>query len=184
MKVNCLACGVEKDTEIKEVYPYPEDGLVDYPIRPVWYLDCQDGSDWRYVVVCPECFHRLDPDQWISRRCWEHLDPITPFEALPPCRLMQYFAPRNGWDGFTQIDALVTEILTALPRKDWSYINWTPPEIPVTSYMWTSHHDDSHLSVKYEGQRVLEFAVKQGPAREAMAPVISQFGLVCVPSSS
>lgn len=83
MNVQCLSCGVEKNTGEKEVYPYPEDGMVDEPIRPVFFLDCQDGEDWRKVVVCHECFHRLAPDQWISRRCWETLEPMTPFEALP-----------------------------------------------------------------------------------------------------
>src|SRR5436189_6191852 len=30
----CLACGVEKDASIKEVYPYPEDRFIDEPIDP------------------------------------------------------------------------------------------------------------------------------------------------------
>jgi hypothetical protein len=33
MKQKCQACGVEKDTEVKEIYPYPDDGIiVDEPI--------------------------------------------------------------------------------------------------------------------------------------------------------
>ena len=85
MKNRCLACDVEKNSEVKECYPYPEDGLIEEPIEPLFQIDCQDqdGNEWRQVVVCHECFHRLNPDQWISRRCWESLNPITPFERLP-----------------------------------------------------------------------------------------------------
>ena len=84
MKQRCLACGVEKDTSIKEVYPYPEDGLIDEPVKPLMTLDCDGGGgDWRVVTVCHECFHKLDPDMWISDRCWLELHPITPFERLP-----------------------------------------------------------------------------------------------------
>jgi hypothetical protein len=173
-----MACGVEKDTESKEVYPYPEDGLVDDPICPIFNLDCQDGRDWRCVVVCHECFHRLDPDMWISRGCWEALSPITPFEELPPYRRHQQFSPEDGWDGFAQIDALVTVIWMELRRKDWIYFNWVDPVCPPTAYRWTSKHDDSRVVMKYEGQRVLEFTIQQGLASDAMAPVISKFGLV------
>jgi len=84
----CLACGVEKDTSIKEVYPYPEDGLIDDPIRPLFSdIHCEGGigypSDWRVVTVCHECFHKLNVDMWISDDCWLSLNPITPFEQLP-----------------------------------------------------------------------------------------------------
>lgn len=83
MKQRCLACGVEKDTSIKEVYPYPEDYLIDEPIDPLMTIDCQGDRDWRVVTICHECFHKLEPDQWISERCWRSIDPVTPFEALP-----------------------------------------------------------------------------------------------------
>ena len=83
MKNQCLACGVEKDTEAKEAYPYPEDGLIDEPIDPLFKIDCQGTNDWRKVTVCHECFHRLDADQWINEAGWKALNPITPFERLP-----------------------------------------------------------------------------------------------------
>lgn len=83
MKKQCLACGVEKDTMVKEIYPYPEDGLIEEPIDPLFDLDCQGANEWRKVVVCHECFHRLDPDCWISDAGWMLLDPITTFEKLP-----------------------------------------------------------------------------------------------------
>jgi hypothetical protein len=83
MKKRCLACGVEKDTEVKECYPHPEDGVIDDPTNPLFDIDCQGGNDWRKAVVCHECFHRLDPDQWISEACWQSLKPMIPFEKLP-----------------------------------------------------------------------------------------------------
>jgi len=88
MKQRCQACGVEKDSSIKEIYPYPEDGLVDDPIAPLMSIDCQGpvvegGTDWRVVTVCHACFHKLDVDMWISGRCWAALTPVTPFEQLP-----------------------------------------------------------------------------------------------------
>lgn len=89
MKQKCQACGVEKDTEAKETYPYSDDGIIDdEPIEPLFSgLHCQGGqgpvSGWRVVTVCHQCFHKLDVDMWISERCWEGLNPITPFEQLP-----------------------------------------------------------------------------------------------------
>jgi hypothetical protein len=89
MKQKCQACGVEKDSEIKEIYPYPDDGVIDdQPITPFFDLHCQgphvaDVSDWRVVTVCHNCFHRLEPDMWISDNCWKALNPVIPFEQLP-----------------------------------------------------------------------------------------------------
>ena len=88
MTQRCLACGVEKDASVKEVYPYPEDGLIDEPIDPFMIVDCQgprfsEATDWRVVTVCHHCFHRLDMDMWISEGCWRSLNPVTPFEKLP-----------------------------------------------------------------------------------------------------
>ncbi len=83
MKQRCLACGVEKDPSIKEVYPYPDDGIITDPIEPLMAIDCQGAADWRVVTVCHECFHKLEVDMWISERCWQSLNPITPFEKLP-----------------------------------------------------------------------------------------------------
>ena len=82
MKQKCLACGVEKDPALKEVYPYPQDGLIDEPIAPLKTIDCQGPNDWRVVTVCHDCFHKLDVDMWIGEQCWRALNPITPFEEL------------------------------------------------------------------------------------------------------
>lgn len=89
MKQRCMACGVEKDTSLKETYPYPDDGvIVDEPIEPLTTIDCQgprvhDVTDWRIVTVCHHCFHKLDVDMWISEACWRSIQPIVPFEQLP-----------------------------------------------------------------------------------------------------
>ena len=37
MKQRCLACGVEKDTSVEEVYPFPEDGIMDD--KPICAID-------------------------------------------------------------------------------------------------------------------------------------------------
>ena len=89
----CLACGVVKDMRCKETYPYPEDNslITETPIDPLLDLDCEgdelnDGSgysDFRRVTVCHSCFHKLSPDMWISKGCWEFLSPITPYKDLP-----------------------------------------------------------------------------------------------------
>lgn len=84
MKQSCLACGVEKDSTIKEVYPWAkEDGIINEPVEPLCYLDCEGALDWRVVTVCHACFHRLQPDLWISEDCWLSLNPNTPYERLP-----------------------------------------------------------------------------------------------------
>src|SRR5262245_32446249 len=83
MKMKCLACGVEKETSLKEIYPFPEDGIIsNTPVQPLFAIDCQ-GLDWRVAIVCHACFHKLNPDMWISDRCWLSLNPIPPFEDLP-----------------------------------------------------------------------------------------------------
>ena len=92
MKTKCLACGVVKDTESLEVYPYADDGIdQDGPIKPLFVLECQgprtgEGdaqSEWRAVIVCHTCLHRLQPDLWISEQCWLSLSPLTPYGRLP-----------------------------------------------------------------------------------------------------
>ena len=79
---------------VKEVYTYPEDGIIDDPIEPLHVIDCEGPvlskdeagrvlCDWRVVIVCHHCLHKLEPDLWISDRCWAKLNPITPFHDLP-----------------------------------------------------------------------------------------------------
>lgn len=84
--VKCQGCGAEKDLNSREVYPYEDDGIVtDRPIVPFFHLDCTDedgDGTTKKVTVCFVCFHNLDPDMWISRRCWESLTPVVPFHLL------------------------------------------------------------------------------------------------------
>jgi hypothetical protein len=87
MKRKCLACGIEKDTDVKEIYPYPEDGLIDKPIEPLMAIECKGSVDRRFAEVCHECFHELDVDMWISDRHWTALNPIIPFERLPQSQI-------------------------------------------------------------------------------------------------
>lgn len=89
----CLGCGVEKDFSQKELYPYADDCLTQRePIAPLYLLDVQGPSnnehplgysEYRQTLVCHSCFHRLNPDQWISEECWVQLNPVIPYARLP-----------------------------------------------------------------------------------------------------
>ena len=87
----CYGCGVVKNLNNLEASPYhKEDGLCDSPIPPLNVIECQSGgpgfgpdTEFRVVVVCHECFHKLSPDMWISERCWESINPDIPFSVLP-----------------------------------------------------------------------------------------------------
>lgn len=93
MIIQCNGCGVVKNMDVLETYPYQDD---DYgfsrPIDPIFTLDCsphksfQDSSphenNWKRVYVCHECFHKLEPDMWISQTCWESINPVVKFEDL------------------------------------------------------------------------------------------------------
>ena len=83
----CLACGIEKDPELFEKYPYPEEGIISTPIEPLIELDCESSDRvngvFKQVTVCHECFHKLNPDMWISQEMWENLNPVTSFDELP-----------------------------------------------------------------------------------------------------
>lgn len=86
--MKCHGCGVEKDFKDKEKYPYPEDILFgDAQIDPLFQIDCQpykfNDAGWKRVTICHNCFHKLQPDMWISRDCWESINPVVPFNELP-----------------------------------------------------------------------------------------------------
>lgn len=88
MIIRCFGCEIEKDTDVLETYPYPNDEhLSEKPIPPLLVLDCEGDGDeagFRQTVVCHECFHKLLPDMWISKECWDKLNPKIPYEKLPP----------------------------------------------------------------------------------------------------
>lgn len=80
----CMACGIEKDPELFEKYPYPEeDRIVTIPVVPLICLNCESSDRVKQVTVCHECFHKLEPDMWISQKMWEDLNPVIPFDQLP-----------------------------------------------------------------------------------------------------
>jgi hypothetical protein len=88
--MKCHGCGVEKDPAVLEPCRHadPEDNCGDRLVRPFVQLDCEphdfrkDGQ-WKQPTVCHDCFHKLEPDMWISERCWEFINPVVPFESLP-----------------------------------------------------------------------------------------------------
>lgn len=82
--MKCYGCGKEKNPFEKETYPYEDDTLTtEEPIEPLIVLECESSLGWKGVVVCHDCFHRLDPDMWIGERCWNSLDPAVKIENLP-----------------------------------------------------------------------------------------------------
>lgn len=89
----CQGCGIEKDCDAHEVYTHPEtDRICTEPIPPLCSVEVQstertDGhSAFRSATVCFECFHRLDPDMWISQEMWEALKPVVSYDDLPVWR--------------------------------------------------------------------------------------------------
>lgn len=91
MKMRCFGCNTEKDTDVLEVSPFAEeDYLINESVPPLFIIDC-DGpsippheySETRMVVVCHTCFHALDPDMWISKACWDSINPTIPYDRLP-----------------------------------------------------------------------------------------------------
>lgn len=88
--MRCFGCGCEKSSDDAELYPYDDNHLVmDEPIPALFSMDCEgrkapgEPSDWRAVVVCHHCFHKLDPDMWIDDRGWNSINPKVRFENLP-----------------------------------------------------------------------------------------------------
>lgn len=80
----CSSCGIKKDPEIKEIYPFPDDGIVDdKAIGPLIRIKVA-GHPFRIASVCHQCFHKLDPDMWISQAQWESEPRRIVFENLPP----------------------------------------------------------------------------------------------------
>ena len=86
MNKKCLACGIEKDIDLHEIYPYPDDCITtEELIEPLIELECQmdnDCSDFRIATVCFDCFHKLEPDMWISESMWESLNPLVSAKEL------------------------------------------------------------------------------------------------------
>lgn len=86
-EMRCYGCGVEKDMNVPEKYPWPEDdSICDDQIPPLFVLEVEphvQGDGFRAAAVCHSCFHRLDPYVWISERCWISILPEVPFGDLP-----------------------------------------------------------------------------------------------------
>jgi len=85
--MKCCGCGAEKDMSVLEIYPFPEDEtFCKEPIQPLLSLECQPNDksgEWKLPIVCHECFKKLDPDMWISEKCWIGINPTVAFESLP-----------------------------------------------------------------------------------------------------
>jgi len=83
----CLSCGVEKDINSLEVYPYEGDCIItDEPVQPLIDIECQsviDHTDFRLASICHSCFHKVQPDMWMSAAEWKSLKPNTAFSDLP-----------------------------------------------------------------------------------------------------
>lgn len=83
--MKCLACDIDKDMSVLEIYPFNDD-YDSAPILPLLEMDCEPAflnSRWKRIFVCHKCFHELDPDMWISQSMWESLNPVVTFDDLP-----------------------------------------------------------------------------------------------------
>ncbi len=89
MRIKCFGCGIEKDTTLLEVCPYPEAHLCDDPIPPLLVVECEGSGGFgskdgfRACVVCHKCYAALDMDMWIGEACWERLNPMILHRDLP-----------------------------------------------------------------------------------------------------
>lgn len=88
--MKCFSCGADKDTDAEAIYPYIEDNLTtEVPIPELLIIECQGdkSDDFRMVVMCHECWHRLERtrgiDMWIGQGCWKSLVPMVSFDNLP-----------------------------------------------------------------------------------------------------
>jgi hypothetical protein len=81
MNVRCFGCGQLSN----EVTGGPDPEEVGQHNRwDAGVLDLHDsGKDCFAVVVCWKCFWSLDPDMWISGKCYNSLNPIVPLDKLP-----------------------------------------------------------------------------------------------------
>lgn len=86
MKVNCFACGIEKDMDILESSEFnPDFGYTNQLRAPIFVLDVDGPNEFRQTLVCHTCFIKLDPDMWISKKCWDTLNPKIQYHKLPIC---------------------------------------------------------------------------------------------------
>lgn len=69
-EMRCQACNVPTDNWVDVQGPK----IPDHP---------QGYSEYRRAVICIACLDAVDADMWISKRCWESLNPQTPYEELP-----------------------------------------------------------------------------------------------------
>jgi len=92
MRMRCHGCGVEKDTDVRELATSTAAGLIeDVPLPPLYVVDCQSPSgaaDARYraALVCHGCMARLDLDMWTCAEHWAQIDPVVPYAQLPLLR--------------------------------------------------------------------------------------------------
>lgn len=67
----CQGCGKKFDG-----------GWIDVEYR---HPETQKIIEFRRAVACLECCDRMDADMWVSRGCWDGLNPVVPYEQLPLC---------------------------------------------------------------------------------------------------
>lgn len=80
MNCTCNGCGIVKDINTREKYPYS--GMTNEPIVPFIILEVASDVEWKWCLVCHHCFHKLEPDMWISREMWESINPVASFDDL------------------------------------------------------------------------------------------------------
>jgi hypothetical protein len=86
MLLKCFGCGIEKDTSIKEIYLWPEDGICDDEIEPLFVMECQpdnrEDKIRKAVVHSHSCHHKNRPYMWMSERDWNSINTIISYNIL------------------------------------------------------------------------------------------------------
>jgi hypothetical protein len=92
----CLACLADGRGEA--VYPY-DDGkcYTDGPVPKLFCIEAEPTvrrTPYKLLILCHSCWHKLEgddgPDMWTHQKCYEALQPQTPFDDLPR---LQYDTP-------------------------------------------------------------------------------------------
>lgn len=89
---NCDGCGTLIDPDKLVMYPKVEGEAsmvcTTEPVIPFTWLDVEPNSDadeYKTCNICWHCFNKVQPDMWISERCWELTPQFRKFSELADC---------------------------------------------------------------------------------------------------
>lgn len=87
--VKCPCCGSPVDAAGESYYPFDDDKITqDKPVPNLLMIDAAGPNETRILFLCHQCWHRLEgdngPDMWTTSAAWKSLNPVTPFDRMPP----------------------------------------------------------------------------------------------------